>query len=347
LPGKSDANGPPAAVLGIIIRTLTSDDIDAIAQIPGVTAATGYVTARAQMSSVLASEDTDLVGVSAAYTNVEDQKLSAGRFFSEDEEHRQARVIVLGPDVKEKLFGESDPVGQTVRFKGMQLMVIGVAEKRGSSLFGNFDTRSYAPIGVVQKEILGINYVNFARAKYAETDRGPETVALIEQILRRRHRITSPDKDDFSVRSTDQAAAILSGITGAIAAFLLAITSISLLVGGIGIMNIMLVAISERYREIGLRKALGASNKDVLKQFLIESALISIIAGIIGITIGAFFAWLMALGVRAAGYDWQLIIQPGDIAIAVGVSGMVGVLAGLYPAIAAARFAPTEALKSQ
>ena len=347
LPGKSESNGPPAAVLGIMIRTLTTEDIDAVAKIPGVVGATGYVTARAQMSSSAKNFDSDLVGVNSSFLDIENQALSAGRFFTTDEVTRQARVIVLGPDVKTQLFGESDAVGEMVRFKSMQFVVIGVAAKRGATLFGDFDKRSYAPISVVQKEIAGINYVNIARAKSEDANQTDKIVEEITALLRRRHHIPSPDKDDFMVQSTAQGLAILSGITGAISAFLLAITAISLLVGGIGIMNIMLVAISERYREIGLRKALGASNKTVMIQFLVESIIVSFIAGIIGIVIGSLAAWFLAFGVRYAGYDWQLILDPRDIVIAALVSALVGIIAGLYPAIGAARLEPTEALKSQ
>jgi len=347
LPGKSDESGPPAAVYGFTIRTLTTEDVDEIQKIPGVVGATGYVTSRGQFTHLGTNFDADLVGVDEDYVSVEDTLVDQGRFFTSDEIRRHARVMVLGSTVKEKLFGDINPIGEEVRFQDKFFTVIGVMRPRGTAFFVNMDERCYAPLLTVQKDVLGIDYVAFARAKFADPKGEPQIRASIENLLRRRHRINDPSKDDFSVRGMSQGLDILKGISGSISAFLLAIVAISLLVGGIGIMNIMFVVVTERYQEIGIRKAVGASNSSIRNQFIIESAVLAGIGGIVGLVFGVVLSVIIGYFIHRAGYEWQYIFAPGDILLAVSVSAGVGLLSGLYPALRAGKLSITDAMRQQ
>ncbi|MFH0928058.1 MAG: ABC transporter permease [bacterium] len=346
MPGKTDI-GAPAAALGITVTTLTGDDVAALKNLPGVVAATGYVSAYAPYISESGNYDASLMGVSASYLEVEDVEIAEGRFFTANEEERGARVLVLGADLAAELFKDGQTLGKYVRFKGTMFQVIGVTTKKGASLFGDYDKRAYAPLKVVQQEISGVKHLSFARLKYGATVNSDVLILQIESLLRHRHQISDPAKDDFMVRDSAQGVEILSGVTGSINAFLMVIVLIALLVGGIGIMNIMLVSVVERVREIGLRKAVGASNGTILTQFLVESGFLALFGGVIGLVFGVIFSALTAFIVQSFGYNWQLLIGVPDAFLALGLAAGIGLLAGLYPAISASQLAPTEALRSQ
>lgn len=347
LPGKSDKNGPPAAVFGGVIPTLTSEDVAVIRRLPHVVSATGYLTTRGTFEVRGATKDASLMGVSAEYPDVENVSLQSGRFFGKDEEARLAKVVVLGSKVKQELFGGSDAEGQTVRFKNTPFTVIGVLASKGSSLMGNQDETAYTPIGIVQRELLNVRHVSYIRAKKDADVEASIVESEITALLRHRHHITDPDRDDFSVRSAQQGMEIIGGITASLQAFLLAIVAISLLIGGIGIMNIMLVVVTERLQEIGLRKAIGASTRAIFTQFILESGIFGFTGGAIGIAAGWFLAFLAEWAIRNFGYDWSMPVTPGDAMLALVISGLVGILFGIYPAFRAASLSPTEAMRAQ
>jgi len=269
-----------------------------------------------------------------------------GQTFTEDDIHQRARVAVLGARVKEELFGESDAIGEFVKIKGQNMRVVGVFPKKGSVSVFNVDEVVLVPYSTAQKTLLGINYYHeiFIRA---DSDENVDIVAAdIKATLRELHGITDPAKDDFFVTTQQDAIELIGTITQVLTIFLVAIASISLLVGGIGIMNIMLVSVTERTQEIGLRKALGATNKDILQQFLLEAVILTMSGGIIGTAFALGLAGLVTVVARTQfNINWPFSLPIDAVALGVGVAAGVGLLFGIYPARKAAKKNPIEALR--
>jgi putative ABC transport system permease protein len=349
LPGKSNSNGPPAAVFGINVTTLNLDDVRAIEdplRFPAVDSATGYVRGTAKAVWQGLESDVNFTGTESKVTQIQNMPIEKGRFFSDSESSAGKNVAVLGKSVEEELFGGLvDPIGQIVKIKNVPFEVVGVLEKQGTVAFQNQDDQVYIPLQIAQEQLLGIKHLQFARVKIKDSDLVKPTISEIERALRERHNIDNPENDDFSVRDLADAITLLKGITGALSLFLSLMAAISLLVGGVGIMNIMLVTVSERTREIGLRKAVGATKSSIRLQFLFESALLTLIGGLAGILTGTFFAYIVSLVANALGYEWAFVVSPISIILAVGVSIITGLVFGLYPAFKASKLDPIEALR--
>ncbi len=350
LPGKSEKNGPPASVMGVQITTLTLDDAEALrkkSNAPYIVAVAPFTKGVGTLSWKSEKYDTSLSGTSADYIDVEGGEVAEGRFFSTEEVLGVSRVIVLGSTVKEELFGQSEAVGETVRLKGAGFTVIGVMAERGTVAFQDYDDQIFLPITSMQKLVAGVRHLSLLRAKVDSEDHIDQTVADIEATLRERHNIedTSGETDDFSVRSARDALNILTSITDGLRFFLAAMAALSLLVGGIGIMNIMLIRVVERTREIGLRQAVGARRFDIMAQFLVEAITITFSGGIIGIIVGELVSTAIALIAQQLGYEWPFSFSPLAILLAVTVSIAVGLIFGLYPAAKASKLSPIEALR--
>ena len=350
MPGKAEDEGPPTSAMGIVITTLTYDDLQALREksnVPDVVEAVGYTKGIATVSHGSNSYDTNLSGCTAGYIEVEGGELAGGRFFTENEERGMAKVAVLGSAVKEELFGGSDAVGARIKIKKHTFEVIGVMKERGTVAFQDYDDQVLLPLKTTQKLIAGIDYLGLIRMKIDREEYVHRAVRDIEITLRERHDISdqSGAGDDFTVRSAAEALEMVTTVTDALKYFLAAMAALSLVVGGIGIMNIMLVSVTERTREIGLRKAIGASNGDIMNQFLTEAVAVTLLGGIIGIIGGAAVAYIIAAGANFLGYDWAYIVSPLSVALAVSVSMAVGLVFGLYPAKKASRLDPIEALR--
>ena len=256
-----------------------------------------------------------------------------------------ARIAVLGAGVAEKLFPNGDVLGKTVTIKRIPFTVVGVLKKRASGAFSNTDDTIHVPLDTAQKELLGIKHLNYMRAKVSQTGDIDQVKADVYRLLNQRHDIDPGQESDFSVRSLESALDTLRSLTNVLKFFLVSIAAISLLVGGIGIMNSMLIAVNARVREIGLRKAVGARPDEILFQFLLESVIITLLGGFIGIMIGVSLAYIASLIIPKLGYDWQFLVPLSSIGVSFGVCFVIGMVFGLYPAQKASKVSPMEALR--
>ncbi|MFA6601691.1 MAG: ABC transporter permease [Candidatus Paceibacterota bacterium] len=269
-----------------------------------------------------------------------------GEFFNQDDVLSRSDVVVLGSKVKTKLFNEEEALGNKVKIKGRNFKVIGILPETGGGSLFNFDDMVLVPYTTAQEYIIGKKYFNRLIIQAVSDDAVAVTAEDINITLREAHGITDPAKDDFTVQTQQDLANRLSTITNALTYFLVAVASIALFVGGVGIMNIMLVAVTERTREIGLRKALGATDRDILSQFLLEAVLLTAIGGIIGIILGASLAFGAALVLsQGLGVNWSFVFPWGGAGLGLGVSALIGLIFGGYPASQASKKSPIEALR--
>jgi putative ABC transport system permease protein len=327
--------------------TLTEDDVVAInREIPEALAAPALRGA-AQVIWGNANWSTQVFGVTPEYLDVRQWPLAAGRAFEPAEMAAAAKVCLIGATVARQLFGDGDPLDQSIRIKRVPFTVIGVLDVKGQSLMGtDQDDLVLVPIKTARSRVLGT--ASAARNRtvgtiWVKAADGVDTKVVEEQVrslLRQRHRIQPGADDDFSLRNLAEVMAAQEASSRALALLLAAVASVSLLVGGIGIMNIMLVSVTERTREIGLRMAVGARTRDILGQFLVEAVTLSLIGGLAGVALGVGGALAIA---ELAG--WRILISPQAIALAVAFAFVIGVFFGFYPARKAARLNPVEALR--
>jgi putative ABC transport system permease protein len=351
IPGGSEEEGPPAAMMGIVITTLTYEDALALKEkknVPNIVEVVAYSKGVGTVSWRASTYDTNLSGSTVGFLEVEDGEVDEGRFFTKDEETNLSRVAVLGATVKEELFGESEAIGQKIKIKKHTFEVIGVMKERGTVAFQDYDDQVFIPIKTMQKLISGVNHLGLLRAKVDHEENFDRAIEDVKITLRERHDITdqSGKSDDFTVRSAAQALDMITTVTNALKYFLAAMAALSLIVGGIGIMNIMLVSVTERTREIGLRKAIGARNSNILTQFLMEAITVTLLGGIAGIIGGSLISFLIATGAKFLGYsDWEFVVTIFSIVLAVGISMLIGIIFGLFPALKASKLEPVEALR--
>lgn len=328
-----------------IPKTLVLEDAKAIArQVPSVTEVAPQIQSRQPVIYSNKNTNTQIIGVTPEFLPVRSFDLAKGRFFSEQDLKSNNQVAILGSDVVGKLFGSQNPVGEKIRIRNLSFLVIGVMEAKGSFLGSNQDDTVFIPLTTMANRLRGKTSpygteVDFIALSARDANSIGAAQFQISNLLRLRHKITT--EDDFTVRTQKDILQIVGTITGALTLMLAAIAGISLFVGGIGVMNIMLVSVTERTQEIGLRKAIGATQQDILIQFMIEAIILSAAGGIVGTIIGVGGVTLVgAFTPLKAG------ISPGAIVLAVGISGGIGLFFGVVPAQRAAKLDPIVALRS-
>lgn len=269
-----------------------------------------------------------------------------GTFFTDEEIKSRAGVVVIGAKVKEELFGASEAIGEKIRIKNQNFRVIGVLPKKGQVSFFNFDEMVIIPYTTAQEYVFGIKHFHRFIVEANSEEFIDRTVRDIEITLRNAHGITDISKDDFFVQTSADLTERLGSITDILTLFLTSIAAISLVVGGIGIMNIMLVSVTERTKEIGLRKAIGATGEDILRQFLFEAVILTGAGGFVGVSLGGILSFLVSLILsRVVGLEWGFSLPVSAVVLGIGVSAAIGLVFGIYPARQAARKSPIEALR--
>lgn len=332
---------------GVQITTLDLEDLEDLNKLRNVSGGYAGILSQDQASYGNEQRKAYILGVNASYIDIDKSEVAAGRFFTEAEDKSLASVAVLGSKIKDKLFGNSDAVGKFVTIHREKYLVIGTMEERGASMMMNFDDYIYLPIRTLQKKVMGIEHVFYIVNQLYDPSLAEETAAEARDVLRENHDITDPDKDDFRLVTMSEMMKTLDTATGALTILLLAIIAISLIVGGVGILNVMYVIVSERTAEIGLRKAVGANYQAIVRQFLAESIVITLCGGLIGIILGVFISWLLALVASSFGFDWRFSVPLEAFVVAIVFSLLFGVVFGIGPAKKAARLDPVEAMRKE
>ncbi len=354
--GGSELQSGTNLAMGVQVTTLTLDDMEDIDRLPNIKQSYAGIMGQEQVSYGNELRKALLFGVSASFIDIDQSEIDQGRFYTEAEDKSLSQVAVLGYKIKEKLFGDSDPIGKSIKIRKKKYRVIGILEERGAIMTIDFDDFVYVPIRTMQKRIMGIDHVTFTMHQVENTELIEDTQEEMRYILRENHNLPHPEgattwmgmpKDDFRVVSMTESMEIMETVTGAITLLLLAIVAISLIVGGVGILNIMYVVVSERTSEIGLRKAVGARYRDIMLQFLIEAILITIAGGVIGVAFGAAISFLISWGASSYGLDWEFVVPVRAFVVALSFSAFFGIVFGVYPARKAAKMDPIVALRNE
>ncbi len=334
-PGAGRRHG----VRGVGIETLKAADAEAILkEVPGIRHAAPEVTRQAQVKFEDKNENLRIVGTTPPYKLVRNFDMSAGRFLTEADERGRARVAVLGSEAKRKLFGGREPLGERIKIKGATFQVIGVLKEKGGGWFSP-DEQIVVPLSTAQYRLFGQDYLSALTLEVRQGAPVDEAQEQVTELLRRRHRLRPDEDDDFNVRAQAEFLATMEETGRTMTRLLTGIAAVSLLVGGVGIMNIMLVSVTERTREIGIRKAVGARKRDIMFQFLIEATVLSLLGGLIGVALGVGFA-----GFVGGQSGWRTVVRVESVLIAFAVAAAVGIFFGWYPARKAAQMDPIEAL---
>ncbi len=348
LPGSNQNGG----VRQFAMTTLTEGDARAIStECPAVAAATPWIATSGQIvGGDINWKPDQMAGVGVDYPHVRDWPPEAGEFFSEHDIVSAAKVCVIGHTLVKQLFPDTDPIGQTIRVKNIPFRVIGVLTRKGADLGGrDQDNVIFMPYTTVRKRLQtsAFNNVDIILVSAKSEALSGQAEMEIRGLLTERHHLLPGDPKDFEVRNTAEIASVLTVITGTLTVMLSAIAAISLVVGGVGIMNIMLVSVTERTREIGIRMALGARPRDILRQFLVEAVVLSSIGGAIGIGVGVGGSALLTLGIRALlpTSHWPFVVSVPAGIVALLFAAAVGIFFGFYPARRASRLDPIEALR--
>ena len=323
------------------VQTLTYEDALAIEkECPAVVAVAPELHMNAQVKYKNMNTMTNITGTTEDYPDIRSFKVEKGRFFTDRDVRSMRRVGVIAPTAAANLFGQSSPLNKMVRINGINFKIVGITKAKGSSGWQDPDDQIFVPLTTAQKRVFGMDFIRSINAQAKSMDQMAEASAQIEELLRKRHKIGPASESDFMIRNQAEFMETAAQTSETFTMLLAGIAAVSLLVGGIGIMNIMLVSVTERTREIGIRKAVGAKSRDILLQFLIESVVLSLFGGLIGILFGIGAARILA---QTAG--WQVAISLPAVLLAFGFAAGVGIFFGIYPARKASSLRPIDALR--
>ncbi len=342
MPGAQHEVGPGASLGRGSAETLTLDDADAIQkEISGVSAVAPENSRRYQVTAKGQNTNTQIVGTVPAYTSVRNLDIDEGSFITDEEVKSTARVAVIAPTTSSDLFGDGvDPIGKDIQIKQVDFKIIGLTKSKGGTGFGNQDDMIFIPISTAQRYLSGDNYITTISVQAQDQSSLSSVQQQITDLLLTRHKISNPQNADFSTLNQADIVQTASSVTGTFTILLAAIAGISLVVGGIGIMNMMLTTVTERTKEIGLRKAIGAKAADINLQFLMEATMLTFFGGVIGVILG----WIISLAIsKFAGIATTVSLF--SIILAFGVSATIGIVFGYYPARRASKLNPIEALR--
>ncbi len=335
----STAHGPRSSASAF--SRLAMEDVAAIRRAhSGVVRAAGEVSGNVQAVYGDKNTNTTLIGAEPEYADIRNARAYYGRFFTAEENERMDRVALLAPTVATNLFGDADPVGRTINVNSVKFKVIGILPRKGSGGFQDHDDKIVVPLKTAMKKVLGRQYLSMITIETSGQDQSAAVIEAVRALMRKSHRLPDYKEDDFTLRNMAEIQAALAGTSRIFSLLLGIVAAISLVVGGIGIMNIMLVSVSERTREIGLRKAIGATRRAVLIQFLIEAVVMSTCGGLLGIALGTAIAFIMS---SFAG--WAAIVTAQSVVLAFVFSAGTGIVFGFWPARKASLLSPIEALR--
>lgn len=346
-PGQEPSG--PSDFSSIFLDSLTQKDVKALLDknnVPDLEDLTPEVIVPGSVNYEGETINATTMGTTRLFGEILGIEPGEGGYFSDEDIDARASVAVIGDEIRNELFGASEAIGQKIKIKNKPFEVVGIFEKAGQVTFFDIDHLIIVPYTTAQEYLLGIDYYHEIIARARSEDSVEYAVADIEKTLREQHGIDDPDDDDFHVMTQADAIQTVQMITGILTILLSSVAAISLVVGGIGIMNILLVSVTERTREIGLRKAVGAKNSDILLQFLIESLMLTSMGGAIGIALGAFLSYAIAFAINQfSSFGWEFTFPISASVIGLVMAAMVGLIFGIYPARQAAKKSPIEALR--
>ncbi|MBL9027065.1 MAG: ABC transporter permease [Myxococcales bacterium] len=335
-PGTASGGG---GVRSGSVQTLTMSDAEALVKLEDVAAVAPEMSGNGQVKFLEKNKSASITGVTPAYFDIKSLVVATGIPISDLDVQQRTRVAVLGSGVAADLYGNTSPIGTRLQINGIAFRVVGVLEEKGSGM-GSTDDAVLVPISTHESALFGQDHLSTVSIQVAAEDKTSSVISRVEQTLRLRHRLREDQENDFDIRSQAEMLSTMSQITGTFTALLGSVAAVSLIVGGIGIMNIMLVSVRERTREIGVRMAVGARRRDVLRQFLVEATVVSLAGGILGVALGYGAAAVLAkLG------QWTTVVPPYAVALALGVSVAIGLVFGVGPARRASKLDPVEALR--
>ncbi|MFA5777282.1 MAG: ABC transporter permease [Parcubacteria group bacterium] len=330
------------------LTTLKLDDAKAVAKLSNIGLWYGGVMSQQVTSFENKNKQANIMGMTAGIFEADEKtEIISGEPFTEEDDLGLKQVAVLGSGIKKDLFGDGDAVGRSIKIKGQRFQVKGILKERGSSGFFDYDNTIYLPIRTLQKKLLGTDHIQFAVFKINDMSKPEFTILQATDVMKSQHNIKKSEDEDFAVNSIAEIKDILDKVFNVVDYLLLALTSISLVVGGVGIMNVMYVAVVERTAEIGLRKSIGAKKSDILKQFLFEAIFLTVLGGILGVAVGFFLAGVFEHLASNLGYDLKFPVTLKAIAIGFGFSAITGLIFGIYPAKKASNLSPMEALRKE